>query len=300
MTFFLCDIFRKLFRTSNSPPGFSLIIISDQSTLSVKSRKISYTYLICFLLILLISLGGLTRGLVIVFSCLMQSTFVKIEYNKNQKLVAGSRLLDNYLSDFLRNDQTKCEMPEISVPTYNQVSRASLFMIDKSVIVDFKNLIIQIDRFSGPFISSPKNKEPLPGEQISLLCPAFGTVTSFFGIRTDPVFEGTEKHCGVDIAAPLWSPVVSAAEGIVSYAGWNNRYGNLVIINHGKSGIQTVYAHLQKVIVRNNNHIMSGQRIGYIGSTGKSTGPHLHYEVRKNGTPVNPISYLLPQNEVAD
>jgi murein DD-endopeptidase MepM/ murein hydrolase activator NlpD len=133
-----------------------------------------------------------------------------------------------------------------------------------------------------------------------MLCPTLGTVTSFFGIRTDPVYEGTEKHCGIDIAGPLWSPVIGTADGIVSFAGWGNRYGNLVVIDHMKSGIQTIYGHMQKIVVRRGDHIIAGQKIGYIGSTGKSTGPHLHYEVRKNGIPVNPISYLLSQNVVSD
>jgi murein DD-endopeptidase MepM/ murein hydrolase activator NlpD len=94
--------------------------------------------------------------------------------------------------------------------------------------------------------------------------------------------------------------VIGTADGIVSFAGWGNRYGNLVVIDHMKSGIQTIYGHMQKIVVRRGDHIIAGQKIGYIGSTGKSTGPHLHYEVRKNGIPVNPISYLLSQNVVSD
>jgi hypothetical protein len=300
MIFFLCDIFRKLFRTSNSSPGFSLVMISDRSNLNVKFHKFSRIYLICFLLISLLSLGGLTRGLVIILSCLAQNISIKIEQNRSQKLVAGSMLLDDYLSDILRNDHIKCEMPRLNIEPYNQISKASLFMIDKSVIVDFKNLIQQIDWLSTPFISSQRNKDLSTDTQISFLCPTFGSFSSFFGIRTDPVYEGTEKHCGVDIAGPLWSPVIGTADGIVAFAGWSNRYGNLVVVDHGKNGIQTIYAHLQKISVRRDDRIVAGQRIGYMGSTGKSTGPHLHYEVRKNGKPVNPISYLLPHNEVSD
>ena len=300
MIFFLCDIFRKLFRTSAPAPGLSLVIISNQSTLSVKSKKISRIYLVGFLLISILSMGGFTRGLIIMLSCLMQENSLKNERNRNQKLIAGSMLLDTYLSDLLRNDHIKCEIPMINIPPFDQVSRAGLFMIDKSVIVDFTNLIKQIDWFSSSFASAQKNKVLNKDTLISLLCPAFGTVTSFFGIRTDPLYEGSENHCGVDIAGPLWSPIIGAADGLVAFAGWSNQYGNLVVIEHGNSGIQTVYAHLQKILVKKNDSITAGQRIGYLGSTGKSTGPHLHYEVRKRGKPVNPISYLLPQHIASD
>lgn len=300
MIFFLCDIFRKFFRTSNSSPGFSLLTISNHSNLSVKSKKVSRIFLISFLLIFLISIGGLTRGLVIMLSRLVHNTSMKIERNRNQKLVAGSMLLDDYLSDILRNDHNKCEMPRLNIEPFNQISKASILMIDKSVIVDFKNLIQQIDWFSGPSVSAQRNKDLNSDTQISLLCPTLGYFSSFFGIRTDPVYEGTEKHSGVDIAGPLWSPVIGTADGIVAFAGWSNQYGNLVVIDHGKTGIQTIYAHLQKISVRGDDRIVAGQQIGYVGSTGKSTGPHLHYEVRKKGVPVNPISYLLPHNEVSD
>ena len=300
MIFFLCDVFRKFFRTSNSSPGFSLLTISNHSNLNVKSKKVSRIFLISFLLIFFISIGGLTRGLVIMLSRLVHNTSMKIERNRNQKLVAGSMLLDDYLSDILRNDHIKCEMPRLNIEPFTQISKASIFMIDKSVIVDFKNLIQQIDWFSGPSVSAQRNKDLNTDTQISLLCPTLGYFSSFFGIRTDPVYEGTEKHSGVDIAGPLWSPVIGTADGIVAFAGWSNRYGNLVVIDHGKTGIQTIYAHLQKISVRRDDRIVAGQQIGYVGSTGKSTGPHLHYEVRKKGVPVNPISYLLPHNEVSD
>lgn len=300
MVFFLCDIFRKFFRTSDSSASFSLILISDQSNLNVKSKKLSRIYLICFLLISILCIGGFARGLVLIFSRLVLNTSIKIEQDRHQKLVDGSVLLDAYLTDILRNDHTKCEMPRLNIEPYNQISKASLFMIDKSVIVDFKNLIQQIDWFSGPSVSAQRGKDLNSNTNMSFLCPSLGTITSFFGIRTDPVYEGTEKHCGIDIAGPLWSPVIGTADGIVSFAGWGNRYGNLVVIDHGKFGIQTIYAHMQKIVVRRGDHIIAGQKIGYIGSTGKSTGPHLHYEVRKNGIPVNPIPYLLSNNEVSD
>ncbi len=115
--------------------------------------------------------------------------------------------------------------------------------------------------------------------------------TSNFGIRSDP-FRGTAAmHAGVDIPGPTGTPIYATADGVVSHAARQGGYGNLVEINHGK-GIATRYAHLSKIIVAENGRVRRGQIIGLMGSTGRSTGPHLHYEVRIDGRAVNPIPFL--------
>ena len=115
--------------------------------------------------------------------------------------------------------------------------------------------------------------------------------TSNFGIRTDP-FRGTAAmHSGVDIPGPIGTPVYATADGIVSHAGRQGGYGNLVEINHGK-GIATRYGHLSKILVGDNEHVKRGQLIALMGSTGRSTGSHLHYEVRIDGHAVNPVPFL--------
>lgn len=119
--------------------------------------------------------------------------------------------------------------------------------------------------------------------------------TSNFGIRSDP-FRGTAAmHAGVDIPGPVGTPVYATADGVIARAERAGGYGNLVEINHGK-GIETRYGHLSKILVAPNSRISRGQLIGLMGSTGRSTGSHLHYEVRIDGQAVNPAPYL----QVAD
>jgi len=114
--------------------------------------------------------------------------------------------------------------------------------------------------------------------------PAAGPVTSTFGWRWG------RMHEGIDIAAPSGSPIRSAAGGTVIYAGWLGGYGNLVVVDHG-GGVSTAYAHMSSIASGNGQGVAQGQVIGYVGSTGHSTGPHLHFEVRINGQAVDPLGY---------
>jgi murein DD-endopeptidase MepM/ murein hydrolase activator NlpD len=115
--------------------------------------------------------------------------------------------------------------------------------------------------------------------------------TSSFGVRSDP-FRGTAAmHAGVDIPGTIGTPIYATADGVISHAGRQGGYGNLVQINHGR-GIETRYGHLSKILVADNSRVRRGQMIGLMGSTGRSTGSHLHYEVRVDGKAVNPIPFL--------
>lgn len=115
--------------------------------------------------------------------------------------------------------------------------------------------------------------------------------TSNFGIRSDP-FRGTAAmHAGVDIPGPVGTPIYATADGVVAHAERMGGYGNMVEIDHGK-GIATRYGHLSKILVSDNTRVKRGQLIALMGSTGRSTGPHLHYEVRIDGHAVNPIPFL--------
>ena len=118
--------------------------------------------------------------------------------------------------------------------------------------------------------------------------PTSGYVSSPYGLR----WNGTEFHQGIDIAAETGTPIVATADGVVTSAGWNGSgYGNMVDVDHG-GGIMTRYGHASAVAVTVGQEVRRGQVIAYVGSTGYSTGPHLHYEVRVNGQPVNPAGYL--------
>ncbi len=123
------------------------------------------------------------------------------------------------------------------------------------------------------------------------MAPLFGKMTSGFGHRRWRRSGHSENHQGVDIAVPRGTPVYAPAEGVVTYAGWKGDYGKMVELDHG-TGYTTRYGHLSQIDVEIGDRVIKGQIIGEVGSTGRSTGPHLHYEVRFNGTPVDPVDYL--------
>ncbi|MGC8764470.1 MAG: peptidoglycan DD-metalloendopeptidase family protein [Brevinematia bacterium] len=118
--------------------------------------------------------------------------------------------------------------------------------------------------------------------------PIRGFYTSGFGIRRDPFTGEKGYHTGIDIAAGYGSPVYSSKDGIVTYTGWNGGYGKCVVIKH-QFGFETLYGHLSSINVKIGQKIRAGQYIGRIGNSGRSTGPHLHFEVRRFGRPVNPL-----------
>lgn len=123
------------------------------------------------------------------------------------------------------------------------------------------------------------------------LWPVEGRVTSSFGERLDPIRGEGEFHTGIDIAAPAGTPVRAAADGEVTGQDVGSGYGRTVVVDHGHR-VSTIYAHLSSVVVMPGEHVARGQIIGYVGESGRTTGPNLHYEVRVDGVPVNPHKYL--------
>ena len=122
--------------------------------------------------------------------------------------------------------------------------------------------------------------------------PVRGWITSAFGQRVSPFTGRLQMHEGLDICARPGTPVKATAEGVVIYSGWKSDFGKLVTIDHGY-GYRTRYGHLSKIYVKNGERVKRGETVGAVGSTGRSTGPHLHYEVKVRGLPVNPKTYLL-------
>jgi murein DD-endopeptidase MepM/ murein hydrolase activator NlpD len=120
---------------------------------------------------------------------------------------------------------------------------------------------------------------------------ARATMTSHYGMRTHPILGGARKHEGIDLAAPTGTPVYAPADGFVARASWFSSYGNFIEIEHGGE-LETRYGHLSGYAVAAGDQVHKGQLIGYVGTTGRSTGPHLHYEVRVAGAAVDPSPYL--------
>ena len=123
------------------------------------------------------------------------------------------------------------------------------------------------------------------------------TFTSAFGVRSDPFRGSAAMHAGIDLSASYGTPIYATADGTVDRAEWFGGYGNMVEIDHGK-GIATRYGHMSRIAAHSGEHVKRGELIGYVGSTGRSTGNHLHYEVRIDGHAVNPIPFLQSANYV--
>ena len=123
-----------------------------------------------------------------------------------------------------------------------------------------------------------------------MIWPTSGPLTSGFGWRIHPILEYVRMHEGIDIGANMGQPVYAARAGSVIMAGWYNGYGNTVIIDHG-SGLSTLYAHTSELFTNEGATVRAGELVAAVGSTGFSTGPHLHYEVREDGVPVDPMKF---------
>ena len=150
----------------------------------------------------------------------------------------------------------------------------------KTQVFDFTNLIKELEQKRNLLASTPSIR------------PVNGWITSKFGYRKSPFTGRKEFHAGLDIANKSGTKLIATANGRISYAARKAYIGNMIIIDHG-FGRVTKYGHLKKILVKRGQKVKRGDVIGLIGNTGRSTGPHVHYEVRINGTPVNPLKYIL-------
>jgi|GEM_PF-6188867 len=148
--------------------------------------------------------------------------------------------------------------------------------------------LIQPSYYTFPAEYAPAHPSSVPRG-----IPSKGYITSHFGSRTDPISHGTAFHLGVDIAQLAGKPVWATANGKVIFAGRKQYGGNVVEVDHFESGYKTIYAHLQAINVRVGESVVRGQKLGTVGTTGRSTGPHLHYEVHFKGKPIDPVLVMV-------
>ncbi len=245
----------------------------------------------------------------------------------NEKLLSleNERLQDKYHQ---LNDQVKVTQEQMSelVKRDNEVYRAifeanpipdsararalaqeqEIARVENMRSADLVNSIINSLNSLGHYITAQKKSYKeidnllKNKEQLLVSTPAIQPVSnkdltrvaSGFGYRIDPIYKTVKLHAGLDFAAPQGTPIYATANGTVTVAGnTGNGYGNHVVINHGY-GYETLYGHMVKVKARVGQQVKRGEVIGYVGSTGKSTGPHCHYEVHKNGQKIDPVYFF--------
>jgi len=161
----------------------------------------------------------------------------------------------------------------------------------EQMLDEMEEISQEISKKIKQILAQQKTKRKYVGGKLAWPLEAEYPITSYFGMRFHPILKKTKMHTGIDIGAPYGSNILAAADGEVITAEWVPAYGLTVIIDNG-SGIVTLYAHMSKILVHKGQVVKRNNVIGRVGSTGYSTGPHLHFEVRINGDVVNPLSYL--------
>ena len=218
-----------------------------------------------------------------------------------ERLLSQSEALrEEYESLVLTSQEREEQLASLSGLAY-QVSIAYGIQRDGSAAEDafgsdlapaYYASLNQYDRLQGALDRSSVGGSTLLANSTPSIWPVKGYITSPYGRRLDPFHGKGVFHTGMDISAPYGSPVWATADGFVSMAGWDAGLGNCVRILHGRNGFSTAYGHLKEYLVRPGQPVQRGELIGFVGSTGRTTGAHVHYEVRSKGLTVNPYRYL--------
>ena len=218
-----------------------------------------------------------------------------------ERLLSQSEALrEEYESLVLTSQEREEQLASLSGLAY-QVSIAYGIQRDGSAAEDafgsdlapaYYASLNQYDRLQGALDRSSVGGSTLLANSTPSIWPVKGYITSPYGRRLDPFHGKGVFHTGMDISAPYGSPVWATADGFVSMAGWDAGLGNCVKILHGRNGFSTAYGHLKEYLVRPGQPVQRGELIGFVGSTGRTTGAHVHYEVRSKGLTVNPYRYL--------
>ena len=208
------------------------------------------------------------------------STFTDAENIVNQLKEKKSTNIDNITI----TEKYETELKEMA-SVDDAVSK--LYIEPKKVVVASKNTSTKV-KASGSVNTATTISSNKVNLGISLNRPVSGIISSRFGVRSS---IRSSAHTGLDIATSTGTPVAAAASGTVTFSGWKGSYGNLLVITHS-NGIQTYYGHCNKLYVSAGQSVSAGQTVAAVGSTGNSTGPHLHFEIRSNGVALNPQNYL--------
>lgn len=218
--------------------------------------------------------------------------------NVNQEKKYNKELADNLEAKKLKLEASKetREKNAISLSNMAVIKNSKLATLSESeielqrLIEEYQNQITEIET-EIRLLAIKNISEEYVGGIMAWPVPGYTRITSPFGMRTHPITGVYKLHTGVDIGAPMGASFIAANDGVVTYAGWNNAYGNMVIIDHG-GGITTLYAHGSEILVEIGQTVLKSTPVLKVGSTGYSTGAHAHFEVRINGQYVEPLDYI--------
>ncbi len=290
------------------------IILVPHSTNKIKTIKISsIRYKLCILSTIAMTTVicfGLYFGFLVYDNNRLKNEIVQVHsinqkqaemlVEKDEKISAMIEKQDEYTKTISEFSNKYKQMTENYVDDNMNSITASRGASSRSFINDVSELkgilknLQQINDSDDTIVndlSETETKLQTYIDTIPTLWPTSGRISSYFGTRSDPFNFTEKKHEGIDIAAAKGTSIKAAADGTVTYSDTNGNYGECVIINHG-NGISTLYGHASKLLVKVGQKVKKGDLIAKVGNTGRSTGPHLHFEVRVNGTQVNPLDYL--------
>lgn len=307
-------------------PGYCICLINPRSVSPVRRIKVTglfVTFLVCFLVAGSI---GLVRLALFATSYTQAKLGYYQELRANEHFTIKISVLDRFLlnetkkiedlvafedcarleygMDPICADVRKAGIGGPSISSDNYAGAASNPLIGKAFAVQesLAVLLRKVQLQNATFTQMGDAVEHLHSvwEQRPSIQPVAGNVTSGFGYRPDPVTGQIAFHDGYDFANAIGTPVYATADGIVSSTGHMQNYGTTVVISHPANGLETIYAHLSSYVVNPDKRVKRGDFLGSTGNSGKSTGPHLHYEIRKNRHPVSPSRYILPADQVVD
>ena len=251
--------------------------------------------------------------------CLLKRNIVTNDEEIYQKTISGGipyyryyAILDNneekyYVSSFEEAEKVVNDLKEKGSTNIESISISEKYETDLKTLTSTEEVVSKLyiepvktvtvaknanagsrARASGSVNTSSKISGGKASLGISLIRPVSGTITSRFGVRSN---IRSSSHTGLDIAAPTGTPVKAASSVTVTFSGWKGSYGYMIVISHG-NGVQTYYGHCSKLYAKNGQKVSQGDVVASVGSTGNSTGPHLHLEIRVNGTAYNPQNYI--------
>lgn len=204
---------------------------------------------------------------------------------EDKKIILESKINKKKMAQVLDNTQTmrKYYISKLSKEEQQLQEQIDQYNLQVATI-EAEIKLLALNSISEDYIGGPMIW-PIPG---------YTNITSQYGMRVHPITGAYKLHTGMDVGAPIGASFVAAANGIVSKATYNTAYGNMVIIDHG-GGVQTLYAHGSEIVVQLGQTVSAGDEVLKVGSTGYSTGPHAHFEIRIDGQTINPVDYLIKQ-----